>query len=241
MSVSINSVQPATIETTKPTFKGKWSKTDQGNPYYKTNSGTVAGGVMAIPAAFVWLPNTKLPTSEEAVKKIAEEQIKRSSNINPKEGLTQAFRSGMNKGFTEEAQKDLRNLKEAVARNKRQKALAVPFLIIATGISIGCGMLIDHLRNKKAKEKADFVKQVGVKKAVIENDDIALSNKGRAYYESNVGTKYGALLGAVCGLLHTAMLRKKEYITNAITFAIGGWIMGKIADSNTNKDARKHA
>ena len=102
-------------------------------------------------------------------------------------------------------------------------------------------MLIDHLRNKKAKEKADFVKQVGVKKAVIENDDIALSNKGRAYYESNVGTKYGALLGAVCGLLHTAMLRKKEYITNAITFAIGGFIMGKIADSNTNKDARKHA
>ena len=124
------------------------------------------------------------------------------------------------------------------------KKYAIPFAIIAAGATAGCGILVDHFRNKKAKEAADTVKQVGVKNAVMQNDKIQLSNKGRAYYESNQGVKYGALLGAACGVVHSAMNGSKKtgaYITNVIMFGLGGLIMGKIADSTANNDARKHA
>ena len=128
----------------------------------------------------------------------------------------------------------------------RMKKYAVPFAVLAAGLTVGCGMLVDKFRNDKAKETADIVKQVGVKNAVMNNDRIALSNKGRAYYESNQGSKYGAFLGAGCGIIGALMEQGKNIkisgaIGSALTFALGGWIMGKIADSNSNKDARRHA
>lgn len=234
MSVSINNVQPTTIETTKPAFKGKWSKTDQGNPYYKTNSGTVAGGIMAIPAALVWLKKLwyKEPLSSDLAKE--KDMLKEI-------GVDKTY----DKFFKKFGFKNMDDaVKQGIEQNKRLKKYAIPFALIAAGATIGCGVLVDHLRNKKAKEKADYVKQVGVKKAVVENGDIALSNKGRAYYESNIGAKYGAILGAGCGLIESVMTAgkfKMAGLLNMIPMAIGGWIMGKIADSNTNKDARKHA
>ena len=78
----------------------------------------------------------------------------------------------------------------------------------------------------------------------MQNDKIQLSNKGRAYYESNQGVKYGALLGAGCGLIESVMSAgklKAAALINMALMAVGGLIMGKIADSTANNDARKHA
>ena len=51
MSLSVNNC----LYTQQPAFRGKFERTEQGNPYYKTNAGTVAGGVMAGVAALPWL------------------------------------------------------------------------------------------------------------------------------------------------------------------------------------------
>ena len=237
MSISINNNQPAEVVTKQPSFRGKWDKTEQENPYYKTNSGAVAGGIMAVPAAYTWL--------KYSWKKIDEAQINKdlaeSKQFMKETGMDKQF-DEMFKNFgyknTDEA------FKAGVDNMKRLKKYAIPFAIIAAGATAGCGILVDHLRNKKAKEAADTVKQVGVKNAVMQNDKIQLSNKGRAYYESNQGVKYGALLGAGCGLIESVMSTgklKAAALVNMVMMAIGGLIMGKIADSTANKDARKHA
>ena len=106
--------------------------------------------------------------------------------------------------------------------------------------------MVDHLRNKKAQETAEQVRQIGLKRTLIAQDRVAISNKGRAYYESNQGHKWGALLGAGCGIAATLMKNGKKtnfahILTGAATYAFGGWIMGVIADHNTNKNARIHS
>lgn len=134
--------------------------------------------------------------------------------------------------------------------------------LIALGVaasSIGCGAIIDNLRNKKAAEIADRINEIGLKNAIRENDRIEIARSGQGYYESNTGIKYGGLLGAGLGAISGALLSSsKEFKKNleaqrqslsllggiagvAILYAIGGVIMGKIADHYTNKDARKHS
>lgn len=236
MSVTINPCET----TNNCNFKGKMDRTEQGVPYYKTNSGTVAGTVMAVPAGFFWLSKLNLPTTEEEAAK----------NINKfKEGFWKGFNKNAKpkdeeyadafvKGLDDSLKSD--NMKKKLERNKKLKARAIPAAIAAAGLTLGCGMLVDKFRNDKAKEVANTAQNIGTKKTLMSNNDVALSNKGRAYYESNQGSKYGALLGAGCGITHAA-LKGKGYIGNALIFALGGWIMGMIADRNTNNDARKHA
>ncbi len=214
-------------------FRGSFKKTEQGNPYYKTNSGTTAGAILAIPAGLTWL-------NKISYKEPSAEETEAAKNVIKESGMDDFFKKITGgKNFEE-------TLKMGNENALRMKKYAVPFAVLAAGLTVGCGMLVDKFRNDKAKETADIVKQVGVKNAVMNNDRIALSNKGRAYYESNQGSKYGAFLGAGCGIIGALMEQGKNIkisgaIGSALTFALGGWIMGKIADSNSNKDARRHA
>lgn len=244
MAVSINCSQSNVNTPASPAFKGKWDRTDNGNPYYKTNSGTIAGSVLAVPAGLMWLSNLSLPTTEEAL-------IDKQNQWMSK--LLKPFTKGMNKeeleeftNITKEAFEQNKDLyKKQLENSKILKKMAIPCALIAAGFSLACGMFVDSKRNQKAKEMADTVQQLGIKRAALQNDNIAISNKGHAYYESNDGSKYGALLGAGCGALHGLMASPKKpaigtIIFAALEFALGGWIMGKIADSNNNKDAKKH-
>ena len=211
MSVNLNCNQGNVI---KPNFKGSYQKTENGTPYYKTNSGTIAGGVMAVPAALAWIGHLA-------------------------ENSTNEVKTPFDKYLA----------KNSPEYNSILKKRAIPCAIAAAGLTLGCGVLVDYLRNKKAQESAEFVKQVGTKKAIMEGDNLALSNKGRAYYESNQGKKYGLGLGALCGIIHYAMGASKHntnggigvLLISAIEWGLGGLLMGAIADHNTNNDARKHA
>lgn len=214
MSLSVNCSQSNVV---KPNFRGSYQRTENGTPYYKTNSGTIAGAVMAVPAGGVWLANLSNSKTIEFLKN----DKKNAKNLS-------------------------KNEEELL---KTMKKRAIPCAIIAAGMTLGCGMLVDALRNKKAQEKAEFIKQVGTQKAIAEGDNLALSNSGKPFYESNQGKKYGFGLGAVCGLAAAIMSHSKyssksgivPFISNAITFGLGGLLMGAIADHNTNNDAQKHA
>ncbi len=217
----------------QPAFRGKFEKTEQGNPYYKTNSGTVAGGVMAGVAALSWLKwlNFKeVPELDDKAKAFMKES-----------GLEDVYKAfgvkDINKVLNEE-------YKQKNKQGARLKKLAIPFALVAAACSLGCGMLVDNIRNKKAKETADFTAKVGVRNAIMNGDSVALSNKGRTYYDSNVGKKYGALLGAGCGLIESVMSAGKFKpigLLNMIPMAIGGLIMGAITDHFTNSNAKKNA
>ena len=225
MSLSVNNGQ----YTQQPAFRGKFERTEQGTPYYKTNSGTVAGGVMAGVAILPWLSKLgfkEAPALDDEAKSIMKE-------------------AGMDDMFKKFGLKDIDEaFKEANKNGMRLKKYAIPFALVAAACTLGCGMLVDNIRNKKAKETADYTAQVGVKNAIMNGDSVALSNKNRTYYDSNAGKKYGALLGAGCGLIESIMTAGKFKpigLLNMIPMAIGGLIMGAITDHYTNNSAKKNA
>ena len=238
MGVSLNCNQGNVV---KPNFKGSYQRTENGTPYYKTNSGTVAGGVMAGIAGLRWLDDLSRPTTKESAEKRARGII---GAFMPKNMTTDG-----KKAIEDSIKEGLKDVEKQLERNKVLKKRAIPSAIIAAGVTLGCGMLVDALRNKRARESAEFVKQVGTKKAVMESDTVSLSNKGRPYYDSKIGKEYGFALGAGCGFINYAMNYSKHnpqkgmaaLLGSVISFGLGGLLMGAIADHNTNSDARKHA
>ena len=221
------SIDSINFSTKTPAFKGNYKRTEQGNPYYHTNSAMKIGGTLAGLCA-----------------------------------LGTAIDLAGNNFF----QKALKNLPEAdknlIKINNKTAILANGLAALA--IHLGCAAFIDHKRNEKAKETADFVKKVGTKNAVMNSDEVALSNKGRAYYDSNTGAKYGVWCGTGTGLVtgilgYAKELKKLDSKTPDVIktatktggaigiamgigiSALGGWLLGKWADSIANNDARKHA
>ena len=221
------SIDSINFSTKTPAFKGNYKRTEQGNPYYHTNSAMKIGGTLAGLCA-----------------------------------LGTAIDLAGNNFF----QKALKNLPEAdkdlIKINNKTAILANGLAALA--IHLGCAAFIDHKRNEKAKETADFVKKVGTKNAVMNSDEVALSNKGRAYYDSNTGAKYGVWCGTGTGLVtgilgYAKELKKLDSKTPDVIktatktggaigiamgigiSALGGWLLGKWADSIANNEARKHA
>lgn len=206
MPISLNSNQGNVV---KPNFKGSYQRTENGTPYYKTNSGVIAGSVL-----------------------------------------------GGFQGI-------------GIIRNFINKRTTDGLLSLATATAaVGCGVIIDNIRNKNAAKTADEIRQVGLRKAIEADGRVDISRSGRGYYESNDGAKHGWKLGALVGLvvgtastfskdfqqyanqeLKKAGLPKNAKVAPAICGilgsgaigALGGFIMGKITDHNTNSDARKHA
>lgn len=236
MSLAVN---PIVIQNNQATFKGKWDKTDNGTPYYKSNSATIAGCVMAVPAALVRLRNLKINTDKDAL--FAKLEKEKNDVIKKFDFLGEDFIKEYKEGY----EKQIKDMDKIVNNLKFQKKMAIPFSIIAVGMTVGCGVLVDYMRNKKAQETADYEKQNGTKKTLMKQDSVAISNKGRAYYESHKGRKWGTLLGVGCGLADSLMAHTKNTawlnVSNVALFALGGWIMGMIADRNTNKNAKIHS
>lgn len=130
---------------------------------------------------------------------------------------------------------------------EKHKKLAVPFAIIAATMSIGCGLLIDHIRNKKAAETADVIaSSKNINEAFMRDENLQVNKYGLPYHHSNTGTKLGALLGGVCGLAHGAMIpniqqnatgRAFNMLTGAVMMALAGWGVGALYDKMVNGKA----
>ena len=112
MSLSVNNY----LYTQQPAFRGKFERTEQGNPYYKTNAGTVAGGVMAGVAALHWL--SKLSFKEVPALGKDEKAILKES------GMEDMFKTFGMKDIDEA-------LKEGNKNGMRLKKFAIPFALIA--------------------------------------------------------------------------------------------------------------
>ena len=163
----------------------------------------------------------------------------------------------------------LKESKPATAYKSKKTSIIIRGLI-SIAINLGCAAFIDYKRNQKAKETVDYVKRTGTKNALNNRNDISISNRGRAYYDSNTGSKYGAWLGAGAGIISSIAtyitennsikqlekqgkkipdeikkLQKSSMAIGTIVSigisALGGWLLGKWSDHIANKDAQKHA
>jgi len=144
---------------------------------------------------------------------------------------------------------------EIMKNLEAQKKAAIPFAIIAGLMSIGCGVLIDKIRNQKAAESANVIaNSQNIHEAFMQDENIQTNQLGLPYHHSKTGTKMGALTGAACGLVHGGMGMANMkglgtlgvaigLLSNAALFALGGWGLGAMYDKIVNgkaKDAATH-
>lgn len=249
MCMSISAVSCSQQNIQKPAFKGKWDRTEQGTPYYKTCSAMKIGGTLAGLSVLSTLMNLWINKEGSSALKAVEKDVPKNIQSQLKKGRSAILLTGA----------------------------------VAMAAHLAPAAYIDYKRNVKAKEVANYVQHVGVKNAVMNNDNIAFSNKGRAYYDSNIGAKNGAWLGALAATasyaIHFLISRKEvsnvtkeaekeiknlpidkkevdELIKGAKKVikmgsvvgctigvglsALGGWLLGKWSDHIANNDARKH-
>lgn len=111
-------------------------------------------------------------------------------------------------------------------------------MMIAIPMYLGCGAIVDWANKKQRQNKTP--------NAETEN--------GNKYTKVNMGKKLGAVLGvvayAISGLANKAQMKKimesspNKFVSMAITAgvgAIGGYLLGSIADKLSNKQAAKEA
>lgn len=123
--------------------------------------------------------------------------------------------------------------------------ITLPIAVLA---SIGCGMFVDSVINKKQAQFADKFNTEGRKAALNDEERAEITKKDNVYLSTNSGKKVGTMLGAIVlpafGAVKKSLAKVKApnaVITNAIIGSIGGLILGSITDMAANKGAKKHA
>ena len=137
--------------------------------------------------------------------------------------------------------------------------LALFALTLNYAIAMGCGALVDKLNNDKRAKFAEELAEKGKDATYEENDYADKTKAGNVYCKSNAGKKWGALLG-MGGLLlpelifmpimplnnfkikgTSKIIKTIVLAQSAVLGAIGGFSLGAIADSFSNKTAAKNA
>ena len=137
--------------------------------------------------------------------------------------------------------------------------LALFALTLNYAIAMGCGALVDKLNNDKRAKFAEELAEKGKDATYEENDYADKTKAGNVYCKSNAGKKWGALLGMGGILLPELIFMPIMPLNNfkikgtskiiktivlaqsAVLGAIGGFSLGAIADSFSNKTAAKNA
>jgi len=110
--------------------------------------------------------------------------------------------------------------------------------------------LIDKYINKKRTEFAEATKNKDIREIAKEERQARFTEKGNSYCESNIGKKYGTLLGVVAlpvlNAINGAIRGNRSFslfgiLTSAAAGALGGLTLGAITDHYANKGARKFA
>ena len=156
--------------------------------------------------------------------------------------VVDSLKKSHNTGVVNITEEELRNM-------EKMKKYAIPFALIAAAMSIGCGVIVDNIRNKKAAETADVVaSSKNINEAFMRDENLQVDKYGLPYHHSNTGTKSGALLGAACGIAHGAMssvtsksatnIIIMNVLSGAATMALAGWGVGALYDKTVNGKAQ---
>lgn len=164
-------------------------------------------------------------------------------------GLAEEFKG--NPEFGKFAQEALENAKACKVTGKAG-LYSIPMHV---ALALGCGALVDKLNNDKRAEFAEKLAANGKEEALKNDDNAEITKNGNVYCKSNMGKKLGALLGLVAAPLPDLILSPmtkniegpkswsgfKGYAKIGVIGAIGGLILGAIADKYSNKTAAKQA
>lgn len=210
-------------------------------PYYKSNVGLKTGAILSIPAVIDFLPDVRLKNKDYFEKTINKYQNDIES---AQKNIDAIIKDG---NYPEKLNNYLKKYKDSMPSAEafrktcsRKGELAVPATLIATGCTIGGGMLVDAVRNDKAKKTADQIGVAQNNSAEAKIRNISVSDSGIPYYNSNIGKCLGIPLGAACGILSAYLngglaKTKTNTVIRAVIFALGGLVTGSIYDNIVNK------
>lgn len=198
---------------------------------YKSNKGTVAGAILAVPAVWLNLKPAFMDVEKEAA--LADASFTKLAEAYKKLGVDEKI---IDKLFPQ-------NYKEIL---ERQKKFAIPFAIIAGACTLGAGVLFDKIRNKKAAEAVNDLAEGNYNNIYDNGGSVDISKSGVPYYVTDNTSKYGFLSGMACGVVRSVMniIQNKsfsivEFVLPVLTFGLGGMMMSAIAKNSTNKAAEK--
>ena len=98
------------------------------------------------------------------------------------------------------------------------KNLAFIGSLLVAALHFTCAGIIDKKRNQANKDFADKIQEQGVEETTKYRNDIAISENGNLYKESDTGKKMGAKLGAIAGLIYGGYdFFKNKKVTETIT------------------------
>ncbi len=135
---------------------------------------------------------------------------------------------------------------EAASKTLGKAAITIP---ISMAVYVACGALIDKFINNKRAQFHEINAGKDKNEILKNNPDAETTRSGEVYQHTNVGKKYGALLGAVVspalGLAVNAIAKQKSgaigIVSSIISGTVGGLLLGAITDHYANKGAEKYA
>ena len=143
--------------------------------------------------------------------------------------------------------KEMKTGIEAISNSASKNYWTIP---VTFAIYTGCGALIDKYINDKRANFAEATKNKDIKEIAKNERKARFTEKGNSYYESNIGKKYGTLLGivalpilkaingAIKGNHSFSLFGLAIYVAGG---ALGGLTLGAITDHYANKGAKKFA
>lgn len=239
--LSVQQIQP--VQVYNPQFNGDQKVAVSGVPYYESNEGFKTGALLSLPAVVDFLPDLRLKDKdyfEKTVKDYADCVANTNSYIDKKlqaEGTSSAYSNILRK--VKGSIPDAEAYRKTCARKYK---LAIPATIIATGCTMGAGMLVDSVRNEKAKEVAE---QAVLNQAELQNNpNVAYGVSGTPYYVSKTGRRLGGILGSAFGVLSAylngGMAKSAPNVgLRAFLFGLGGLGVGAIYDRTVNKKSER--
>lgn len=199
---------------------------ENGLPYYKTNKGTIIGAILAVPAVAIDAKPLFLKEGDTT---------RNAKKFYEKYGLKMSERT-------------VNTLKEAEKYLERRKKLAIPFSLITAAVTLGSGILYDKVRNSKAKSAANDIFIGNYKNIYNHRGEVDTTAHGVPVYKSRNAVAFGALTGAICGLVRgvmTCITTKKFHAPHIITPVVlltqVGMIVSTIAQGASNRAAEKSA
>ena len=222
------------------------SFTENAVPYYESNIGLKTGAVLSIPAVIDFLPDLRYKNANYLEKSV--ENYRRETDLSKKNIDRLVHENKLPDGCNNILKKVQSSIPDAEAYKNictRRCKIAIPATIVAAGCTLGSGILIDSVRNNKAKEYAEQFSGMNSNLNFSAKDAMAVQS-GVPYYKSKIGKQLGTLLGGGLGIissfLNGGMAKNAANIGfRSFMFAIGGLTIGALYDNVVNKRAEKVA